>query len=106
MQDRIINLPVKAGNYSDLDVGDSGEVFYIVRPSVPSESSKLHKYSLKDRKDEEIMELDGYIISADRKKMLYSKGDVFGITSTGKKPEPDKGILKTAAISVKIDPRR
>ena len=57
LQDRIINLPVKAGNYSDLALGDSGEIFYIVRPSVPSESSKLHKYSLKDRKDEEIMEL-------------------------------------------------
>ncbi len=104
LQDRIINLPVKAGNYSDLGVGDSGEVFYIVRPSIPSESSKLHKYNLKDRKDEEIMELDDYIISADRKKMFYGKGDVFGITATGKKPEPGKGILNTGAISVKIDP--
>jgi tricorn protease len=104
LQERIINLPVKAGNYSDLAVGDSGEIYYIVRPSVPSESSKLHKYSLKDRKDEEIMELDNYAISADRKKMLYTKGDVYGITSTGKKPEPDKGKLNTAAISVKIDP--
>jgi tricorn protease len=104
LQDRIINLPVKAGNYSDLGVGDSGEVFYIARPSIPSESSKLHKFSLKDRKDEEIMELDSYMISADRKKMFYSKKDVFGITSTGKKPETGKGILNTGAISVKIDP--
>ena len=104
LQDRIVNLPIKAGNYSDLSVGDSGDVFYIVRPSIPSESSKLHKYSLKDRKDEEIMELDNYLISADRKKMLYSKGDVFGITLIGKKPEPGKGILNTSAVSVKIDP--
>ncbi len=104
LTDRIINLPVKSGNYSDLAAGDSGEIFYIVRPSVPSESSKLHKYNLKDRKDEEIMELDNYMISADRKKMFYSKGDVFGITVTGKKPEPGKGILNTASISVKIDP--
>ena len=104
LQDRIISLPVKAGNLSDLGTGDSGEVFYILRPSIPSESSKLHKYSLKERKDEEIMELDNYLISADRKKMLYSKGDVFGITETGKKPEPEKGILNTGAISVKIDP--
>jgi tricorn protease len=104
LQDRIINLPLKAGSYSDLGVGDSGEVYYIVRPSVPSESSKLYKYSLKDRKDLEIMELDGYIISADRKKMLYTKGEVFGITSMGKKPEPPKGVLNTQAISVKIAP--
>ena len=58
---------------------------------IPSEHSKLHKYNLKDRKDEEVMELDNYLISADRKKMFYSKGDVIGITATGKKPEPGKG---------------
>jgi tricorn protease len=104
LQDRIISLPIEAGNYTNLAVGDSGEVFYIVRPSIPSGSSKLHKYSLKDRKDEEIMEVDSYIISADRKKMLYAKGDVYGISGTGKKPEPGKGILNTGSITVKIDP--
>jgi tricorn protease len=105
LQDRIISLPVKAGNYSDLGTGDSGEVFYIIRPSIPSEASKMHKYNLKDRKDEEVMELDGYAVSADRKKMFYYKGEVFGITATGKKPEPGKGILNTGSISVKIDPQ-
>ena len=50
------------------------------------------------------MEFDGYIISADRKKMFYNKGQVFGMTATGKKPEPGKGIINTSAISVKIDP--
>jgi len=104
LQDRIINLPVKAGNYTDLAVGDTGEVFYVIRPVIPSESSKLHKYNLKDRKDEEVMELDNYLISADRKKMLYNKDETFGITATGKKPEPGKGIINIGAISVKIDP--
>ncbi len=104
LNDRILNLPVTAGNFSDLAVGDSGEVYYIVRPLISSESSKLHKYSLKDRKDEEIMELDNYLISFDRKKMVYNKGIVFGITATGKKPEPGKGIINTGAVSVKIDP--
>lgn len=103
--DRIINLPVRAGNYSSLGTGDSGEVFYIIRPSIPSETSKLHKYSLKDRKDEEVMELDNYMISADRKKMLYMKGETLGITATGKKPEPGKGIINTASVSVRTDPQ-
>ncbi|MGB8492191.1 MAG: PDZ domain-containing protein, partial [Bacteroidales bacterium] len=105
LQDRIISLPVRAGNYSDLAAGDSGEIFYIIRPSIASENSKLHKYNLKDRKDEEVMELNSYGISADRKKMLYIKGEVIGITATGKKPEPGKGIINTGAISVKIDPQ-
>jgi tricorn protease len=105
LSQRIINVPVKAGNYSDLSAGETGEILYIVRPSVPSESSKLRKYTIKDRKDEEVMELDGYIVSSDRKKMLYFKGsDVFGITNAGKKPEAGKGLLNTGAISVRIDP--
>jgi tricorn protease len=104
IQDRIISLPVKSGNYTDLGVAATGEVLYIIRPSIASESSKLHKYNLKDRKDEEVMELDSYQISADRKKMFYQKGEISGITDAVKKPEPGKGILNTGAISVKIDP--
>lgn len=104
IQERIVNIPVSAGNYSNLRTGATGEILYIVRPSDPSKSSTLHKYNLKERKDEEIMELDGYIVSADNKKMLYNKGQVFGITATGKKPEPGKGILNTGSISVRIDP--
>jgi tricorn protease len=102
--DRIVNLPVRAGNYSDLGVGATGEVLYIVRPSDQSGSSTMHKYDIKERKDSEVMELDNYEVSADRKKMFYMKGQVFGITATGKKPEPGKGILNTSTISVKIDP--
>ena len=102
--DRIVNIPVRAGNYSDLWIGATGEILYIVNPSDPSESSMLHKYDLKERKDNEVMELDSYKVSADRKKMFYSKGQVSGITATGKKPEPGKGILNTSSISVKIDP--
>lgn len=104
IQDRIIALPVKAGNYNSLGVAATGEILYIIRPDNFPDASKMHKYSLKDRKDEEVMELDDYVISADRKKMFYSKGMVFGISSAGKKPEPGKGILNTAAISVRIDP--
>jgi tricorn protease len=102
--DRIVSVPVKAGNYSDLWIGATGEVLYIIRPSEQSEPSTLHKYDLKERKDIEVMELDNYLVSADRKKMFYSKGDVFGITATGKKPEPGKGIINTSSVTVKIDP--
>ena len=100
--ERIVNLPVRAGNYSDLGVGAAGEILYIVRSS--GAPATLHKYDLKERKDSEVMELDSYEISADRKKMFYSKGQVFGITATAKKPEAGKGILNAGAISTKIDP--
>ena len=104
LQDRIVSLPIRAGNYVSLGTGAAGEVLYIVRPSVQSGSSMLHKFDMKERKDSEVMELDGYSVSFDRKKMFYYKGQVFGITATAKKPEPGKGILNTGSVSVKIDP--
>ena len=104
LQERIVNLPLRAGNYTDLGVAATGEILYIVRPDNRAGTSKLHKYNLRDRKDEEVMDLDGYSVSADRKKMLYSKDQTLGITAAGKKPEPGKGILNTGALSVKIDP--
>ncbi len=101
---RIVNIPVPAGSYSNLNVGATGEVLYIVNPENRSGTSAMHKYDIKERKDSEVMDMDGYLVSADRKKMFYVKGQVYGITATGKKPEPGKGILNTAAITVKIDP--
>jgi tricorn protease len=104
ISDRIVNIPVKEGNYSDLSVGATGELLYIIRPSDEASSSSLHKYDMKERKESEVMELDNYEVSSDRKKMLYRKGEVFGISETGKKPETGKGILPTSTLSVKIDP--
>lgn len=103
LQERIVNVPVSAGNYTNLGVAGTGEILYVERPYGQG-ASKLHKYSVKERKDEEVMELDNYAVSADRKKMLYNKGMTFGITAAGKKPEPGKGILNTGALSVRIDP--
>ena len=104
LRERIVNIPISAGNYSSLGVGGTGEIFYIVSPLDRSGLATLHKYDLKERKDSEIMEADNYLISADTKKMLYTKGEIIGITDTGKKPEPGKGILNTGSLTVKIDP--
>jgi tricorn protease len=102
--DRIVSIPVRDRDYSNLSAGETGVILYIVRSSVPGEPAKLFKYTLKDRKEEEVMEADGYKVSADRKKMLYWKSNTYGISDAGKKPEPGKGILNTGSISVRIDP--
>jgi len=104
IQNRIIDIPIKAGNYSQLEVIKEGELLYISRPADFSSPGKLHKYDLKKRKDDKVMELDGYEISADGKKMLYIKGKKWGISAAGEKPKPGKGILKVADMQVKIDP--
>jgi len=101
IQNRIVDIPVSAGEFYGLGCAKEDEILYI-----ESKSGKrtLHKYSIKDRKDEEVAELDGYEISADGKKMLYRKGQTWGIADAGAKPAPDKGIINTGNLEVKIDP--
>jgi tricorn protease len=103
IHNRIIDLPIAAGNYAQLGMGKEDELLYIAYPA--SGSGMLHKYDMKKRKDSDVMEMDGYVISADGKKMLYFKGPAFGISNAGEKNEPGKGMVNTEAIQVKIEPR-
>lgn len=98
---RIVDIPVPAGMYSGLGIAKEGELFYLARPPHGG-PAMLHKYDLKERKDEEIMEADAYVIAAKGEKMLYRSKGKWGITDTGKKPE--NGSLNVDAIQVKIDP--
>jgi tricorn protease len=101
LQNRIVDVPLKAGDYSELGSAKEDELLYIV-----NEDGKrmMHKYDIKEQKNEEVAEMDGYMLSADGKKMLYRKGRSWGIADAGSKPDPEKGILNTGAIEVKIDP--
>ncbi|MHC1705866.1 MAG: PDZ domain-containing protein [Tenuifilaceae bacterium] len=103
IQNRIVNIPVKAGNYSNLGIGKEGELLYIERPYTRG-SGMLHKYDLKKRKDSDVMEMDGFVVSADGKKMLYFKNNTYGIAATGEKAEAGKGILNISEVKIKIDP--
>ncbi|MFH1964535.1 MAG: PDZ domain-containing protein, partial [Acidobacteriota bacterium] len=80
------------------------EIFYISRTVDNSIPPTLHKYDLKERKDQSVAEMDNYVISADGKKMLFMKGSELGISETGKKPEAGKGMIDLDAVQVKIDP--
>lgn len=104
IQNRIIDLPVTAGNYNGLGMGKDGELLYISANANSNGPGMLHKYEMKKRKDTEVMELDGYQLSAKGQKLLYSKGGTWGIVSSGEKPEAGKGILNTADLQVKFDP--
>ncbi|MDZ4808174.1 MAG: PDZ domain-containing protein [Bacteroidota bacterium] len=104
IQNRIIDLPIKAGNYGALGMGKEDELLYIAYPD-DGGTGMMHKYDIKKRKDNEVMEMDGYLFSADGKKMLYVKGPSWAISSAGEKGEPGKGILNTADVQVKIDPK-
>ncbi len=98
---RIIDIPVDAASLSGLGCAKENEILYI---RDDNGKRTMRKYDLTERKDEEVAELDGYVLSADGKKMLYRKGDQFGISDAGAKPPADKGIIKGESLEIKIDP--
>jgi tricorn protease len=101
LQLRIIDVPIKAADLSNLVCAKENEILYQV--NVEGRST-MHKYSLEERKDEEVAELDFFLVSADGKKTLYRSGPAWGICDAGAKPVPGEGVLNTEGLSVKIDP--
>jgi tricorn protease len=102
MNTRIVDLPIKAGNYSSLAMGKDGELLYLSHTD--DGVGTLHKYDIKKRKDNDVIETDQFKLSADGKKMLTLKAGTWTISNTGEKPEAGKGVLAVGDISVKMDP--
>jgi len=103
---RIIDLPVDPGMYSNLASPEEGKIYYISRKphSDPGAPQSLIMYDLDKREEKEVMPANQFQIAANGKKMLFRKGSEWGITEVGKKPED--GMLKTDNIKIKIDPKQ
>ena len=102
IQNRIIDLPIKSGQYIDLTVVKDDAIYYM--ESSDGGGNSLHKYDLKHRKDQEVTDLDWYLLSANKKKMLYIKSGSWWVVDAGGKPEPGKGPVPIGDIQVKVDP--
>ena len=107
---RILALPVASGGYSDLQVGKSGQIYYLKSPAGTNRFSNdpgtLYRYALEDRKEESLVEgVRGYVISADTKKVLLQLKESFVIAALGEKIDASKHKLAVDRIEVKIDPR-
>ena len=101
IQNRIVAIPIPSGIYQDLGIAKEGELFYLSR-APHGRKTTLHKYDLKERKDESIMPANYFEIAAKGNKMLYVIDRKTGITDTGK--EPKDGLINTSNVQVKIDP--
>lgn len=101
---RLISLPVSPGMYSNLSCTGEGKITYLARKPHSSFSTpqSLMMYDLKERKEKELLQANGYVITANKKKMLIRNGNNWQMVEVGKKP--DSGKLKVEAIEVKIDP--
>jgi tricorn protease len=109
---RILALPIPARDYSALNAGKTGIVFLsenVNDPAAPPEEREtvtLHKFDLKTRKTEKILEkLKRFELSQDGEKMLYQQGASWVISATAAPPKPGEGVLKLDGMEAHIDPR-
>jgi tricorn protease len=103
LSNRIVALPLPAGDYRELQVGETGQIYYL---RTADEKTALHKYDLTARKDEVLLpELNDYLLSVDGKKLLYRSKTTWAIVPAKSKIDPGQGKLNIDAIEVKIDPR-
>ena len=100
INDRIIALPPRAGNYNGLAAVEGGLLYF--------SGGALHKLTFKDKKDIVVIQgISNGSLSADGKKFLYRSGQRFGIIGLDKpNQKPGDGELNLDALEMKIDPRK
>jgi tricorn protease len=104
INDRILNLPLRAGNYSQLGSPKEGVILYVAGSWDNPRQTTMRKYDLASRRDTEVMPLGSYVLSADGKKMLYNNSGTWGICNAGERAEAGRGVINTAGLEVMIDP--
>ncbi|AMY07522.1 Tricorn protease [Luteitalea pratensis] len=100
---RVVALPVPPGDYSGLQSGETGKLFYL--RSADGKSS-LQQFDLKTRKVETwVPAADAFIVTADAKKLLYRNGTAFHVVVTSKKADGTEGKVNVDALQVRVDPQ-
>ena len=115
---RILALPIPAGNYYGLFAGKAGVLYLTEGPQVdPIEydengpAMKVHKFDFKTRKTDQILDgVSSFQLSFNGEKMLYAKQNQWSIGPAEKPaegpPKPGEGgPLKLDSIEVHVDPR-
>ncbi len=103
--DRIVPVSVPARNYAGMLPGQKGHFFYT--ELVPNEGTKLHRYSLEERKSVVFVpSFSSGVVSADRKNLLYNNRGNWSIVSTGGgAKKAGDGRLNISGVRVKVDPK-
>ena len=101
IKDRIVALPVEVASYSELtSVGD--KLFYLKR-SFRDRQASLKCYDLSQREEKDLGQVNGYVISADQKKMLVQKGKDFAIIDLPTGPIKIEEKLNLSGLEVWLD---
>jgi len=108
--ERQVTLPIPAGQYGGLTAIE-GKLFYFsggyggLSGRVGTQTNDLHVYDLEEREDNVFLkECRSYELSANKKKMIYRKGNTFGIIDTnGKSANTSEGNLNLNNMEMYLD---
>jgi len=95
---RIIALPIAPQNFTQLSGAVANKLLYRAE-------NTLYSYDIVKRKSDVLMTgINGYDVSANGEKLLYTTNNAFGIVGTGGKANVGEGALNIANVRTLVDP--
>jgi tricorn protease len=98
---RIVAFPITPANIVQLEAGDASQLYYL---RDADNKGVVHRYDVAKRKDDVVVEANGFQLSRDAKKILYRQGPTYFLTGSAS-PQPGAGRLNLASIDLQVDPR-
>jgi tricorn protease len=101
IESRIVELPIQASGYFNL--ASTGDILYYMRNGSTDQKSKLLMYDLAKQKETELGEINGYEISADKKKMLVGQNGNYAVIDLPNSKIEIKEKLNLSDMKIKLD---
>ncbi len=107
---RVVELPIRAGNYGGLASVKGKLLFTRYAPAGARRSGEpggtLLYYDLKEREEKTVIDkIDGYDLSANGKKILYKSRSTYGIIDVGENKKVGDGRIDSGNLKAWIHPR-
>jgi tricorn protease len=102
LESRIVHLPIGNGNFSNLESAKDGELLYLSRND---EGTILHRYSLNDREDTELMPaVNWFEVTGDGEHLFLGSKGMWAITDIASPAAKDLKSPDSYNMKVKVEP--
>ena len=107
LEQRTLALPIPARHYRQIMAGKSGVLYLMEAPSTGFGASTLHKFELKTRKIDKVLDAVLFFeLSANKEKMLIGQAaNRWTVASTATPMKPGEGLLKLEGLETWVSPR-
>ncbi|HRX51869.1 MAG TPA: PDZ domain-containing protein [Candidatus Krumholzibacteria bacterium] len=104
---RVVALPVPPRRYEALLAADGGALLLAEMDNLRDDGGAvIYRYDPESRETEQVLEgVQGFIVSADGKKLLYGLGGPAWFLTDAAGPKPGDGALALGGLRMKVDPQ-